>query len=171
MKSISKPNSLIPEEEPCVLKMLGNHFFKYKKVYWRAHTKAQRSWAKSLADSPALHFKQRQSHPAAVIWLQPPPLWKHLLPFLLDMCHFHHHVLAAAITDCQSTRVAGLPGIHGFSGLGREQPALLPSSTSASPWGYPPPRDCSLGPAQAGPSTASPPDWTSPSSAGYENGW
>lgn len=107
MKSISKPNSPIPGEELCVLKMLGNHSLEYEKVYWRAHTQAQRSWAKGLADSPALHFKQRQSHPAAVIRLQP-PLWKHLLPFLLDMCHFHHHVPAAANTDCQSTGVAGL---------------------------------------------------------------
>lgn len=74
MKSISKPNSPIPEEEPRVLKMLGNHSLKYQKLNWQAHTKAHRSWAKGLADSPALYFKQRQSHPAAVIWLQLPPL-------------------------------------------------------------------------------------------------
>lgn len=52
-----------------------------------------------------------------------PPLWKHLLPFLLDMCHFHHH---AANTDWVPEHWGG-SSVPGTRVLQLEQGAASPA--------------------------------------------
>lgn len=80
-KSISKPNSPIPEEALRLLKMLGNRSLKYENIYWQVDRKAQRSWPKGLVDSPTLRFTQRQSRPAAVCPAAGLPFTNTFFPF------------------------------------------------------------------------------------------
>lgn len=107
MKSVSKMNSPIPGEEPCLLKVQCNHTLKYLKVYRQVDRKAETSRAKGLADSPAPHLARRQSRrcscPAAGF-----PLINTFFPFCQTCVTSTPACRPAPSTNCCNTGVAGM---------------------------------------------------------------
>lgn len=113
-------------------------------MYRRVHTKAQRSWAKGLADSPALHFKQRQSRPAAVVQLLA-FLWQ--TPFSLSARRVSFPPLRASYPLTPTANTLLRRGCaRKARALRLARGAASPSTTPESLWGCPSPTGHGLGP-------------------------